>query len=196
MALFPLFYAVIENDLRRVLCYSKINQIGFMVVAIGIGTELAIDGAIAHAFNHVLYKSLLFMCLGAVIFERERFGLPTSVVFTRKCLGLQGFVSSDRLPYPFLCSVVLSVNRLSSLKRLRMATSSSGLFYYSHLRVSFIRQVSKFHILHFSPKTGASKRKRLSKHVIGDGFRFFPLHIYWVQSTVAVWVTTQWGRRI
>ena len=49
MAVFPIFYAVIENDLRRVLCYSKINQIGFMVVGIGIGTELAIDGAIAHA---------------------------------------------------------------------------------------------------------------------------------------------------
>ena len=56
MAMFPIFYAVIENDLRRVLCYSKINQIGFMVVGIGIGTDLAIDGAIAHAFTHVLYK--------------------------------------------------------------------------------------------------------------------------------------------
>ena len=67
---FPFFYAVLENDLRRVLCYSKINQIGFMVVAIGIGTELAIDGAIAHAFNHVLYKeSFVRMCLGAVIFR-------------------------------------------------------------------------------------------------------------------------------
>ena len=43
MAMFPIFYAVIENDLRR-LCYSKINQIGFMVVGIGIGTDLAIDG--------------------------------------------------------------------------------------------------------------------------------------------------------
>ena len=60
MAMFPIFYAVIENDLRRVLCYSKINQIGFMVVGIGIGTPLAIDGAIAHAYTHVLYKGLLF----------------------------------------------------------------------------------------------------------------------------------------
>jgi multicomponent Na+:H+ antiporter subunit D len=69
MAMFPIFYAVIENDLRRVLCYSKINQIGFMVVGIGIGTELAIDGAIAHAFTHVLYKGLLFMSMGAVLFR-------------------------------------------------------------------------------------------------------------------------------
>ena len=69
MAVFPIFYAVIENDLRRVLCYSKINQIGFMVVGIGIGTELAIDGAIAHAFTHVIYKGLLFMSMGAVLFR-------------------------------------------------------------------------------------------------------------------------------
>ena len=69
MAMFPIFYAVIENDLRRVLCYSKINQIGFMVIGIGIGTELAIDGAIAHAFTHVLYKGLLFMSTGAVLFR-------------------------------------------------------------------------------------------------------------------------------
>ena len=67
--MFPIFYAVIENDLRRVLCYSKINQIGFMVVGIGIGTDLAIDGAIAHAFTHVLYKGLLFMSMGAVLFR-------------------------------------------------------------------------------------------------------------------------------
>ena len=69
MAVFPIFYAVIENDLRRVLCYSKINQIGFMVVAIGIGSKLAIDGAIAHAFTHVIYKGLLFMSMGAVMFR-------------------------------------------------------------------------------------------------------------------------------
>jgi multicomponent Na+:H+ antiporter subunit D len=69
MAMFPIFFAVIENDLRRVLCYSKINQIGFMVVGIGIGTELAIDGAIAHVFTHVIYKGLLFMSMGAVLFR-------------------------------------------------------------------------------------------------------------------------------
>ena len=61
MTCFPIFYAVIENDLRRVLAYSMINQIGFMVVGIGIGTSLAINGAIAHAFNDVLFKSLLMI---------------------------------------------------------------------------------------------------------------------------------------
>ncbi|MEW6429285.1 MAG: Na(+)/H(+) antiporter subunit D [Thermodesulfobacteriota bacterium] len=69
MAAFPIFFAVIENDLRRVLAYSLINQVGFMVVGIGIGTELAVNGAVAHAFNDILFKGLLFMTVGAVMFR-------------------------------------------------------------------------------------------------------------------------------
>ena len=67
MACFPIFYAVIENDLRRTLGYSMINQIGFMVCGIGVGTQLAINGAVSHAFNDVLFKGLLFMSMGAVM---------------------------------------------------------------------------------------------------------------------------------
>jgi multicomponent Na+:H+ antiporter subunit D len=67
MVAFPVFFAVIENDLRRVLAYSLNNQLGFMVCGIGIGTELAINGAISHAFVHILYKALLFMSMGAVL---------------------------------------------------------------------------------------------------------------------------------
>ena len=66
---FPIFYAVIENDLRRVLAYSLINQVGFMVCGIGIGTELAINGAVCHAFNDILFKALLFMSMGAVMYR-------------------------------------------------------------------------------------------------------------------------------
>jgi multicomponent Na+:H+ antiporter subunit D len=69
MTVFPLFYAVIENDLRRVLSYSLINPVGMMMVGIGIGTELSINGAAAYAFAHILYKSLLFMAMGAVLFR-------------------------------------------------------------------------------------------------------------------------------
>jgi len=58
---------VIENDLRRVLSYSLNNQLGFMVVGIGIGTPLALNGTAAHAFCHILYKALLFMSMGAVL---------------------------------------------------------------------------------------------------------------------------------
>lgn len=64
---FPIFYAVIENNLRRVLAYSLINQVGFMVCGIGIGTHLSINGAVSHAFNDILFKALLFMAMGAII---------------------------------------------------------------------------------------------------------------------------------
>lgn len=67
MTCFPIFYAVIENDLRKVLAYSLINQLGFMVCGIGIGTALALNGAVAHAFNDVIFKGLLFMSMGAVL---------------------------------------------------------------------------------------------------------------------------------
>ena len=67
MTLFPIFFAEIENDLRRVLAYSLNNQLGFMVVGIGVGTEMAINGTASHAFAHILYKALLFMSVGAVM---------------------------------------------------------------------------------------------------------------------------------
>jgi len=69
MTMFPVFFAVIENDMRRVLSYSLNNQLGFMVVAIGVGTDLAINGAVAHAFAHIIYKGLLFMSMGAVLYR-------------------------------------------------------------------------------------------------------------------------------
>jgi multicomponent Na+:H+ antiporter subunit D len=69
MTCFPIFYAVIENDLRRVLAYSMINQIGFMVCGVGIGTALSLNGAVSHAFNDVIFKGLLFMSMGAVLFR-------------------------------------------------------------------------------------------------------------------------------
>ncbi|MGH6898385.1 MAG: Na(+)/H(+) antiporter subunit D [Geminicoccaceae bacterium] len=67
MTVFPIFFAVIENDLRRVLSYSLNNQLGFMVAGIGVGTPLGLDGTAAHAFCHVIYKALLFMSMGAVL---------------------------------------------------------------------------------------------------------------------------------
>ncbi len=67
MTCFPIFYAVIANDMRRVLAYSLLNQVGFMVCGIGIGSTLAINGAASHAFCHIIYKALLFMSTGAVL---------------------------------------------------------------------------------------------------------------------------------
>ncbi|TKB76432.1 MAG: Na(+)/H(+) antiporter subunit D [Nitrospira sp.] len=69
MTVFPIFYAAVENDLRRVLSYSIVNQVGFMVAGIGIGTTLAVNGAVAHAFNNILFKALLFMSMGAVMHQ-------------------------------------------------------------------------------------------------------------------------------
>lgn len=69
MTAFPIFFAVIENNLRKILSYSIINQVGFMVVGIGIGTQLALNGAVAHAFANILFKSLLFMAMGAVLYR-------------------------------------------------------------------------------------------------------------------------------
>lgn len=69
MTIFPIFFAEIENDLRRVLSYSLNNQLGFMVVGVGIGTPMALNGTAAHAFCHILYKALLFMSVGAVLFR-------------------------------------------------------------------------------------------------------------------------------
>ena len=67
MAVYPILYAALENDIRRVLSYSLINQVGFMLCGIGIGTALAINGAVSHAFCHILYKGLLFMAAGSVL---------------------------------------------------------------------------------------------------------------------------------
>lgn len=69
MAVFPVFFAVIENDLRKTLVYSLNSQIGFMVCAVGMGTQLAVNGVAAHAFASVMYQSLLFMGMGAVLFR-------------------------------------------------------------------------------------------------------------------------------
>ncbi len=69
MTVFPVFFAVIENDLRKVLAYSLNNQLGFMICAVGIGTPLALNGAAAHAFAHIIYKGLLFMSMGAVLYR-------------------------------------------------------------------------------------------------------------------------------
>lgn len=69
MTVYPVFFAVVENDLRKVLSFSLNNQLGFMVCAIGIGTPLALNGAAAHAFSHIMYKSLLFMSMGAVMYR-------------------------------------------------------------------------------------------------------------------------------
>ncbi len=80
MAVYGVIFAVIENDIRRLLSYHIVSQVGYMVAGVGIGTELAMNGSSAHAFCHILYKALLFMAAGAVIYVTGR----------RKMSDLQG----------------------------------------------------------------------------------------------------------
>ncbi|MDC1383970.1 Na(+)/H(+) antiporter subunit D [Candidatus Puniceispirillum sp.] len=94
MTALPVFFAVIENDLRRVLAFSLNNQLGFMVVAVGVGTELAINGAVAHAFVHIIYKALLFMSMGAVLHQ----------VGTIKASELGGLYK--KMPFTMVCCVI------------------------------------------------------------------------------------------
>jgi len=72
MAIYGIIYAVLENDIRRLLSYHIVCQVGFMVAGAGMGTELALNGAVAHAYSNILFKSLLFMATGAVIYATGR----------------------------------------------------------------------------------------------------------------------------
>lgn len=69
MAFYGVIYAVLENNIRRLLSYHVISQLGLIIAAVGIGTELAINGAAALTIGNIIYKSLLFMSAGAVIYS-------------------------------------------------------------------------------------------------------------------------------
>jgi len=88
MAVYGVAYAVLENDIRRLLAYHIISQVGYMVAGVGLGTEMSMNGSTAHAFCHILYKALLFMGAGAVIYVTGR----------RKLTELQGRNLYKKMP--------------------------------------------------------------------------------------------------
>lgn len=94
MVFYGIVYAMLENDMRRILAYSIVNQVGFMVTGIGIGTEMALNGAAAHAFCHIIYKALLLMSAGSVLFMTGR----------RKCTELGGLYHS--MPLTAICGII------------------------------------------------------------------------------------------
>ena len=94
MIFYGIVYALLENDMRRILAYSIVNQVGFMIVGIGIGTEMSLNGAAAHAFTHILYKALLLMSAGAVLYETGR----------RKCTDLGGLFRT--MPLTMVCGTI------------------------------------------------------------------------------------------
>jgi multicomponent Na+:H+ antiporter subunit D len=147
MAGFPIFYAVIENDLRRVLAYSLINQVGFMVVGIGIGTELALNGAIAHAFNDILFKGLLFMTMGAVLYRTGKIkateigGLYKSMPWTCAfCIVGAASISAFPLFSGFVSkSMVMSAASDGNMRFVWFVLlfASAGVFHHAGIKIPF-----------------------------------------------------------
>jgi len=94
MIMYGIIYALLENDARRILAYSIVNQVGFMVCAIGIGTQMALNGAAAHAFAHIIYKGLLFMSAGVVVYRTGK----------TKCTDLGGLFRT--MPLTTICGII------------------------------------------------------------------------------------------
>jgi multicomponent Na+:H+ antiporter subunit D len=123
MVMYGIIYALLENDMRRILAYSIVNQVGFMLVGIGIGTELALNGAAAHAFTHILYKALLLMSAGAVLVQTGR----------RKCSDLGGLFRS--MPLTCLCGTIgaLAISSFPLTSGFVSKTMISDAAAYEHL---------------------------------------------------------------
>ncbi len=147
MTAYPIFYAVIENDLRRVLSYSLNNQLGFMVVGIGIGTEMALNGTAAHAFSHILYKALLFMSMGAVLHRvgtvkaSELGGLYKSMPWTT-AFCIIGAMSISA--FPLFSGFVSKAMILTAVAEeghwfiwLMLLVASAGVFHHSGIKIPF-----------------------------------------------------------
>lgn len=147
MACFPIFFAVIENDLRRVLAYSLINQVGFMVVGIGIGTALSINGAVSHAFNDIIFKGLLFMTMGAVLHMTGRINgsdlgglyktMPRTTIF---CIVGAASISAFPLFSGFVSkSMVMSaaIEEGYSWIWLMLLFSAAGVFHHAGIKIPY-----------------------------------------------------------
>jgi len=146
MAMFPIFFAVIENDLRRVLGYSMINQVGFMMVGIGLG-GLGLNGAVAHAFNDVLFKGLLFMSMGAVLYRTGRIngsdlgGLYKTMPFTMTCC-MVGAASISA--FPLFCGFVSKSMVMSAAGAaghiwiwLALLFAAAGVFHHAGIKIPY-----------------------------------------------------------
>lgn len=147
MTCFPIFYAVIVNDMRRVLSYSLINQVGFMVCGIGVGSQLALNGVVAHAFCHIIYKALLFMSTGAVLHQTGKIratdlgGLYKTMPFTAVCCMI-GAASISAFPlFSGFISKSLTVSAVAAEHRtvvwLMLLFASAGVFHHAGIKVPY-----------------------------------------------------------
>ena len=144
MIFYGIIYALLENDARRILAYSVVNQVGFMVVAVGIGTEMALNGAAAHAFAHIIYKALLFMSAGVVIYRTgvsrcsDLGGLFRTMPLTATC-GIIGAlaISSFPLTSGFTTKTLISVaaeQQGLALVYFLLAAASAGVFLHAGIK--------------------------------------------------------------
>lgn len=144
MIVAPLVYAVLEDDLRRVLVHGLNNQLGLLVVGVGLGGELALNGVAAQAAAHIVYKSVLFMCMGAVLFRvgtvraSELGGLARSMPWTTAaCIvaGAAGFpLTMAFLGKSLIVSAAAEHHHLWTW--LVLVFASAGIFYVACLRVT------------------------------------------------------------
>lgn len=147
MTCFPIFYAVIENDLRKVLAYSLINQLGFMVCGIGIGTALALNGTVAHAFNDVIFKGLLFMTMGAVLHRVGHVNgsnlgglyktMPKTTIF---CIVGAASISAFPLFSGFVSKSMVMAAMIESGHEylwLMLLFASAGVFHHAGIKIPF-----------------------------------------------------------
>ncbi|MBT4139765.1 MAG: Na(+)/H(+) antiporter subunit D [Candidatus Latescibacteria bacterium] len=147
MTMFPIFFAVIENDLRRVLGYSMINQIGFMVVGIGLGPGMGVNGAVAHAFNDVIFKGLLFMSMGAVLYRTGRMngselgGLYKSMPWTCLCCIIG---ASSISAFPLFSGFISKSMVMQAASNggyvvvwLALLFASAGVFHHAGIKIPF-----------------------------------------------------------
>ncbi|WP_434732983.1 Na(+)/H(+) antiporter subunit D [Rhizobium sp. YTUHZ044] len=147
MALYGVIYAVLENDCRRLLAYHIVSQVGYMIAGIGIGTEMAVNGATSHAFAHILYKALLFMGAGAVIYVTGRRkltelgGLYKTMPLTVALYMVGAFAISA---FPFFSGFVTKSMVIAAagadhraLVVLSLTMASSGTFLHTGLKLPY-----------------------------------------------------------
>jgi multicomponent Na+:H+ antiporter subunit D len=147
MTCFPIFYAVIANDMRRVLAYSLLNQVGFMLCGIGIGSELAINGAASHAFCHILYKALLFMSTGAVLHMTGKIratdlgGLYKTMPYTCLCCMI---AAASISAFPLFSGFTTKAMTVSAVAHEKLVVvwfllqfASAGVFHHAGIKVPY-----------------------------------------------------------
>jgi multicomponent Na+:H+ antiporter subunit D len=144
MVMYGILYALLENDIRRILAFSIVNQVGFMVCAVGIGTQMAINGAAAHAFAHIIYKALLFMSAGAVVYRTgfnkcsEVGGLFRTMPLTAVCgivgaLAISGFPLTSGFTTKSMISQAAADESLVTVYFL-LAAASAGVFLHAGIK--------------------------------------------------------------